>query len=163
MGTQALINMNPKVSCLLWSYAPLPIPHWVQACKHHLSPPPTHTHLPRDLKKVKFAQKDETFSAHMLLDLCSSCMFRDNVSFPQRRSPLTRNILRKFKSHDQRLSSANQQASLLVERERGLQLLRWKEEQQSPGSDLSCTGSPVKCFLVSGASSWKHIWHSRLN
>lgn len=41
---------------------------------------------------------------------------------------------------------------------------RWlPERQRPPGSNPSCTGAALNCFLVSGASSWEHIWHSWLN
>lgn len=72
----------------------------------------------------------------------------------RRRLRLPEISFKNVKSHDQRLSSAHQRASLSAERERRAQTLAWKEERCSPGSHLSCTGSScevlfsIRCIIL---------------
>lgn len=72
----------------------------------------------------------------------------------RRRLRLPEISFKNVKSHDQRLSSAHQRASLSAERERRAQILAWKEERCSPGSHLSCTGSScevlfsIRCIIL---------------
>lgn len=112
---------DPEVSHLLWSccqnlYLPsrpplyTTLPRWAQAC-WCLTPSSSGS------KKRKRASEGEFFVC-MCCRFCSSCMFSNNVGFFLTEVSSYQEISFKFKWHDGRLSSAHQQASLLVEKKK---------------------------------------------